>query len=193
MKSETSGRGRRLITYFEIECIEASFKSNLRKEMGLKQPPSIFKDIWVVNGRIGLPVLIIVSSLSAIRLCGEKNHLKFLDDARLSPDTKDLICWLLCDVGNRDKLYEMKAAYKPQVNGDLDTQNFTKFYEELCPKQTRTRSGPLRKVEDLCFGEFGANDVNIKDMALAPASDVRLHRFFRDRRAKISKRQFDGD
>ncbi|XVF64286.1 hypothetical protein PTKIN_Ptkin09bG0156600 [Pterospermum kingtungense] len=105
------------------------------------------------------------------RLCGEKNHLKFLDDARLSPDAKDLICWPLCDVGNRlgtlgvdqiemsfahpwfkdtlqDKLYEMKATYKPQVNGDLDTQNFMKFDEELCPKQTRTRSGPLRKVSN---------------------------------------------
>lgn len=26
-----------------------------------------------------------------------------------------------------DMLYEMEAAYKPTVNGDLDTQNFEKF------------------------------------------------------------------
>lgn len=28
-----------------------------------------------------------------------------------------------------DALYEMEAAYKPTVNGDLDTQNFEKFTE----------------------------------------------------------------
>lgn len=28
-----------------------------------------------------------------------------------------------------DKLYEMEAAYKPTVNGVLDTQNFEKFPE----------------------------------------------------------------
>lgn len=28
-----------------------------------------------------------------------------------------------------DKLYEMEAAFKPQVNGELDTQNFMKFDE----------------------------------------------------------------
>jgi len=28
-----------------------------------------------------------------------------------------------------DKLYEKKAAYKPEVNDELDTQNFMKFEE----------------------------------------------------------------
>jgi hypothetical protein len=28
-----------------------------------------------------------------------------------------------------DMLYEIEAAYKPTVNGDLDTQNFEKFAE----------------------------------------------------------------
>lgn len=31
-----------------------------------------------------------------------------------------------------DALYEMEAAYKPTVNGDLDTQNFEKFTEVSC-------------------------------------------------------------
>ncbi|XVF35070.1 hypothetical protein REPUB_Repub18cG0113300 [Reevesia pubescens] len=95
-----------------------------------------------------------------------KNHLKFPDEARLTPAAKDLICRLLCDVDNRlgtlgadqikahpwfkvtpwDKLYEMEAAFKPQVDGDLDTQNFMKFDEVDCPKPTRTGSGPLRKM-----------------------------------------------
>ncbi|XP_022859137.1 serine/threonine-protein kinase orb6-like, partial [Olea europaea var. sylvestris] len=76
-----------------------------------------------------------------------RNHLKFPEDAKLSLEAKDLICQLLCDVEHRlgtggagqikahpwfndiewDKLYEMEAAFKPMVNGELDTQNFTKF------------------------------------------------------------------
>jgi serine/threonine kinase 38 len=30
-----------------------------------------------------------------------------------------------------DKLYEMKAAFIPEVNDELDTQNFEKF-DEVC-------------------------------------------------------------
>lgn len=30
-----------------------------------------------------------------------------------------------------DKLYETEAAFKPEVNGELDTQNFMKFDEVL--------------------------------------------------------------
>lgn len=30
---------------------------------------------------------------------------------------------------NWDVLYEMEAAYKPEVNGELDTQNFMKYDE----------------------------------------------------------------
>jgi hypothetical protein len=32
-----------------------------------------------------------------------------------------------------DKLYEMDAAFKPQVNDELDTQNFMKFEEVNAP------------------------------------------------------------
>ncbi|KAL4572579.1 hypothetical protein LXL04_019359 [Taraxacum kok-saghyz] len=78
-----------------------------------------------------------------------RNHLRFPEDAMLSPEAKDLIYRLLCDVEHRlgtngpdqikfkdvmwDQLYEMKAAFKPEVNGELDTQNFMKF-NELNPK-----------------------------------------------------------
>ncbi|EOY30371.1 PREDICTED: serine/threonine-protein kinase 38 isoform X1 [Theobroma cacao] len=95
-----------------------------------------------------------------------KNHLKFPDEARLTPAAKDLISRLLCDVEHRlgtlgadqikahpwfkdtpwDKLYEMEAAFKPQVEGDLDTQNFMKFDEVEGPKPARTGSGPIRKM-----------------------------------------------
>ncbi|KAJ7955922.1 Serine/threonine-protein kinase [Quillaja saponaria] len=104
-----------------------------------------------------------------------KNHLKFPEEARLTPKAKDLICRLLCDVEHRlgtggadqiknhpwfkdvvwDKLYEMEAAFKPQVNDELDTQNFMKFDEVEPPTPARTGSGSTRKMlltqQDLSF------------------------------------------
>uniref|UniRef100_N1QY39 non-specific serine/threonine protein kinase n=1 Tax=Aegilops tauschii TaxID=37682 RepID=N1QY39_AEGTA len=94
-----------------------------------------------------------------------RNHVKFPDDSRLSPEARDLICRLLCDVDHRiggagadqikahpwfrgvawDKLYEMEAAFKPQVNDELDTQNFMKFDEMDNSPPARTGSGPSRK------------------------------------------------
>lgn len=94
-----------------------------------------------------------------------KNHLKFPDEIRLSPEAKDMISRLLCDAENRlgsggadqikahpwfkdtewDKLYDMDAAFKPEVNGELDTQNFMQF-DEVDPPPTRTGSGPIRKM-----------------------------------------------
>ncbi|KAF7028270.1 hypothetical protein CFC21_040222 [Triticum aestivum] len=104
-----------------------------------------------------------------------RNHVKFPDDSRLSPEARDLICRLLCDVDHRiggagadqikahpwfrgvawDKLYEMEAAFKPQVNDELDTQNFMKFDEMDNSPPARTGSGPSRKAKlnskDLSF------------------------------------------
>lgn len=103
-----------------------------------------------------------------------KNHLRFPDEARLSPEAKDLISRLLCDVQHRlgshgaeqikahpwfkdilwNKLYSMEAAYKPEVNGELDTQNFMKF-DEVDPPPAKNSSGHLRKMHltstDLSF------------------------------------------
>ncbi|KAH7847273.1 hypothetical protein Vadar_024038 [Vaccinium darrowii] len=95
-----------------------------------------------------------------------RNHVKFPEDAKLTPEAKDLICRLLCDVEHRlgtgganqikahpwfkdivwDKLYEMEAAFKPEVNGELDTQNFMKFDELDTHIPARIGSGPSRKM-----------------------------------------------
>lgn len=104
-----------------------------------------------------------------------KTSLNFPEQARLTPEAKDLICRLLCDVEHRlgtkgadqikahpwfkdtawDKLYEMDAAFKPEVNGELDTQNFIKYDEIVDTRPSRTSSGSLRKMlltpEDLNF------------------------------------------
>ncbi|THG21464.1 hypothetical protein TEA_001082 [Camellia sinensis var. sinensis] len=45
-----------------------------------------------------------------------------------------------------DMLYEMEAAYKPTVSGDLDTQNFEKFPEVGDPPSIIPRVGPWRKM-----------------------------------------------
>ncbi|KMT17903.1 hypothetical protein BVRB_2g034320 [Beta vulgaris subsp. vulgaris] len=103
-----------------------------------------------------------------------RHYLKFPEDAKLTLEAKDLICRLLCDVEHRlgtggaeqikahawfndiewDKLYEMEAAFVPQVNGELDTQNFMKFDEANPPTPSRSGSGPSRKMltsKDLSF------------------------------------------
>jgi serine/threonine kinase 38 len=95
-----------------------------------------------------------------------RTHLKFPEEAKLSPEAKDLISKLLCNVDQRlgtkgadeikahpwfkgiewDKLYQMKAAFIPEVNDELDTQNFEKFEEADNEIQTSSKAGPWRKM-----------------------------------------------
>ncbi|XP_074368003.1 uncharacterized protein LOC141708330 isoform X2 [Apium graveolens] len=48
-----------------------------------------------------------------------------------------------------DKLYQMKAAFIPEVNDELDTQNFEKFEEADYQISTAAKTGPWRKVGNL--------------------------------------------
>ncbi|KAK7345754.1 hypothetical protein VNO77_16365 [Canavalia gladiata] len=103
-----------------------------------------------------------------------KSHLKFPEEVRLSPEAKDLVSKLLCNVNQRlgskgadeikthpffegvqwDKLYQMEAAFIPEVNDDLDTQNFEKFDESDSQTHSSSRAGPWRKMlssKDLNF------------------------------------------
>lgn len=95
-----------------------------------------------------------------------RKYLKFPEEARLSPEARDLMCRLLCDVDHRlgtrgvnevkahpwfrgvqwEKLYDMEAAYKPEVKDELDTQNFEKFEEVEPPQHLSSKSGPWRKM-----------------------------------------------
>ncbi|KAH1065609.1 hypothetical protein J1N35_030596 [Gossypium stocksii] len=92
--------------------------------------------------------------------------LKFPEEPKISSEAKDLICHLLCDVETRlgtrgveelkvhpwfegvqwEKLYEVEAAYKPTVTGDLDTQNFEKFPEIDIPPSAIPQVGLWRKM-----------------------------------------------
>ncbi|KAH1070325.1 hypothetical protein GLYMA_03G164600v4 [Glycine max] len=102
-----------------------------------------------------------------------KSHLRFPEEARLSPEAKDLISKLLCDVNQRlgsngadeikahpffngvewDKLYQMEAAFIPEVNDELDTQNFEKFEESESQTHSSSRVSPWRKM-------FSSKDLN---------------------------------
>ncbi|OAY71835.1 serine/threonine-protein kinase tricorner-like [Ananas comosus] len=103
-----------------------------------------------------------------------RTHLKFPEEARISAEAKDLISKLLCNVDQRlgtrgadeikahpwfkgiewDRLYQMEAAFIPEVKDELDTQNFEKFEESEDQTQTSSKSGPWRKMlssKDLNF------------------------------------------
>jgi serine/threonine kinase 38 len=101
---------------------------------------------------VGYPPFYSEDPMSTCRkIVNWRSHLKFPEEAKLSPEAKDLISKLLCNVEQRlgtkgaheikahpwfrgvqwDKLYQMKAAFIPEVNGELDTQNFEKFEEVI--------------------------------------------------------------
>ncbi|WOL08092.1 serine/threonine-protein kinase tricorner isoform X1 [Canna indica] len=95
-----------------------------------------------------------------------RTHLKFPEEAKLPLEAKDLISKLLCNVEQRlgtkgadeikahpwfsgtewDILYQMEAAFIPEVNDELDTQNFEKFEESDDQTQSSSKSGPWRKM-----------------------------------------------
>ncbi|XP_073051040.1 uncharacterized protein [Primulina eburnea] len=95
-----------------------------------------------------------------------RTHLKFPEEAKLSSEAKDLISKLLCNVNQRlgsngageikvhpwfmginwDKIYNMEAAFLPEVNDELDTQNFEKFDESENQYQASSKSGPWKKM-----------------------------------------------
>mmetsp|Transcript_23916 Transcript_23916/g.28937 ORF Transcript_23916/g.28937 Transcript_23916/m.28937 type:complete len:515 (-) Transcript_23916:172-1716(-) len=100
-----------------------------------------------------------------------RNHLRFPEDARLSPAAKDLISRLLCDVDHRLgtrsvddikahpffagldwlNLYNMPAAFVPKVDSELDTQNFEQFEEDTNMERPRSSSTSRWKNQDLDF------------------------------------------
>lgn len=98
-----------------------------------------------------------------------RQHLRFPDDAKISPDAVDLMKRLLCDVEQRlgtghvddikshaffqgvdwETLYLRRAAYQPVVEDELDTQNFESFDEDT--NMTPATAGSSRRKKDLNF------------------------------------------
>uniref|UniRef100_A0A2N9EQ46 non-specific serine/threonine protein kinase n=1 Tax=Fagus sylvatica TaxID=28930 RepID=A0A2N9EQ46_FAGSY len=126
-----------------------------------------------------------------------RTHLKFPEEAKLSPEAKDLISKLLCNVNQRlgskgadeikahpwfkgidwEKIYQMEAAFIPEVNDELDTQNFEKFEESDNQTQNPPKTGPWRKMlssKDINFVGYTyknfeiVNDYQVPGIGMSP-------------------------
>ncbi|KAK9931170.1 hypothetical protein M0R45_018461 [Rubus argutus] len=96
-----------------------------------------------------------VASTKEERIVNWRTHIKFPEEAKLSLQAKDLIGKGADEIKAHpwfkgiewDKLYQIKAAFIPEVNNELDTQNFEKFEERTDNQiETSTRAGPWRKM-----------------------------------------------
>ncbi|TYJ46109.1 hypothetical protein E1A91_A02G098500v1 [Gossypium mustelinum] len=138
---------------------------------------------------VGYPPFYSEEPLSTCRkIVNWRTHLKFPEEAKLSAEAKDLIRKLLCNVEQRlgtkgayeikahpwfkdiewDRLYQREAAFIPEVNSDLDTQNFEKFEELGAQVQSSTRSGPWRKM-------FSSKDANFVGYTYKNVEIVKEH------------------
>ncbi|KAB2599845.1 serine/threonine-protein kinase tricorner [Pyrus ussuriensis x Pyrus communis] len=160
-------RNRRMLAYSTVGTPDY-----IAPEVLLKKGYGMECDWWSLGAimyemLVGYPPFYSDDPMSTCRkIVNWRTHLKFPEEAKLSPEAKDLISKLLCNVDQRlgtkgadeikahswfkgiewDKLYQMKAAFIPEVNDELDTQNFEKFEEGDNQIETSTRAGPWRKM-----------------------------------------------
>ncbi|KAL0456976.1 UNVERIFIED_CONTAM: Serine/threonine-protein kinase-like [Sesamum latifolium] len=160
-------RNRRMLAYSTVGTPDY-----IAPEVLLKKGYGMECDWWSLGAimyemLVGYPPFYSDEPMSTCRkIVNWRTHLKFPEEVKLSPEAKDLICKLLCNVEKRlgtrgadeikahpwfkgiewDKLYQMKAAFIPEVNDELDTQNFEKFEESDAQAASSTKSGPWRKM-----------------------------------------------
>ncbi|XP_051128565.1 uncharacterized protein LOC127249673 [Andrographis paniculata] len=160
-------RNRRMLAYSTVGTPDY-----IAPEVLLKKGYGMECDWWSLGAimyemLVGYPPFYSDEPMSTCRkIVNWRTHLKFPEEAKLSREAKDLICKLLCNVEKRlgtrganeikahpwfrgtewDKLYQMKAAFIPEVKDELDTQNFEKFDESDNQVPSTTKSGPWRKM-----------------------------------------------
>ncbi|ONI11314.1 hypothetical protein PRUPE_4G101200 [Prunus persica] len=160
-------KNRRMLAYSTVGTPDY-----IAPEVLLKKGYGMECDWWSLGAimyemLVGFPPFYSEEPMSTCRkIVNWRTHLKFPEEAKLSPEAKDLICKLLCNVEQRlgtqgaheikahpwfkglqwDRLYQMEAAFLPEVNNELDTQNFEKFDELGTPAETSSKSGPWRKM-----------------------------------------------
>ncbi|KAJ4914823.1 Protein kinase family protein [Raphanus sativus] len=158
-------KNRRMLAYSTVGTPDY-----IAPEVLLKKGYGMECDWWSLGAimyemLVGYPPFYADDPMSTCRkIVNWKTHLKFPEEARLSREAKDLVGKLLCNVNQRlgasqikshpwfegvewEKIYQMEAAYIPEVNDDLDTQNFEKFDEEDHQTQTASsKTGPWRKM-----------------------------------------------
>ncbi|XP_031098421.1 serine/threonine-protein kinase tricorner-like [Ipomoea triloba] len=160
-------KNRRMLAYSTVGTPDY-----IAPEVLLKKGYGMECDWWSLGAimyemLVGYPPFYSDEPMSTCRkIVNWRTHLKFPEEAKLSPEAHDLIRRLLCNVEQRlgtkgaheikahpwftgiewDKLYQMKAAFIPEVNDELDTQNFEKFEETDNQIPTAMKSGPWRKM-----------------------------------------------
>ncbi|XP_068326451.1 uncharacterized protein [Pyrus communis] len=160
-------RNRRMLAYSTVGTPDY-----IAPEVLLKKGYGMECDWWSLGAimyemLVGYPPFYSDEPMSTCRkIVNWRTHLKFPEEAKLSLEAKNLISKLLCNVDQRlgtkgadeikahswfkgvewDKLIQMKAAFIPEVNDELDTQNFEKFEEGDNQIESSTRAGPWRKM-----------------------------------------------
>ncbi|CAN6458898.1 unnamed protein product [Victoria cruziana] len=160
-------RNRRMLAYSTVGTPDY-----IAPEVLLKKGYGMECDWWSLGAimyemLVGYPPFYSDEPMTTCRkIVNWRTHLKFPEEAALSAEAKDLISKLLCNVEQRlgtksadeikshpwfrgvqwDRLYQMEAAFVPEVNDELDTQNFEKFEESGAPIHASSRSGPWRKM-----------------------------------------------
>ncbi|KAJ9567654.1 hypothetical protein OSB04_003620 [Centaurea solstitialis] len=160
-------RNRRALAYSTVGTLDY-----MAPEVLLKKGYGIECDWWSLGAimyemLIGYPPFCSDDPrMTCRKIINWRTCLKFPEEPKITKEARDLICHLLCDVESRlgtggvdeikahpwfkgvkwDMLYEMEAAYKPIVTGELDTQNFEKFPEVEDPQSAVPRVGPWRKM-----------------------------------------------
>ncbi|XP_060970721.1 uncharacterized protein LOC115712871 isoform X1 [Cannabis sativa] len=168
-------KNRRMLAYSTVGTPDY-----IAPEVLLKKGYGMECDWWSLGAimfemLVGYPPFYSDDPMSTCRkIVNWRTHLKFPEEAKLTQEAKDLITKLLCNVNQRlgsrgageikahnwfrgvewDKLYQMEAAFIPEVNDELDTQNFEKFEESENQTNTSSKTGPWRKMlssKDLNF------------------------------------------
>ncbi|CAM8924821.1 unnamed protein product [Rhodiola kirilowii] len=161
-------KNRRMLAYSTVGTPDY-----IAPEVLLKKGYGMECDWWSLGAimfemLVGYPPFYSDDPMSTCRkIVNWRAHLKFPEEAKLTPEAKDLISRLLCNVNQRlgtkggadeikahpwfrgvdwDRLYSMDAAFIPDVNDELDTQNFEKFDESDNQTNTAPKSGPWRKM-----------------------------------------------
>ncbi|CAN8232171.1 unnamed protein product [Cochlearia groenlandica] len=178
-------RNRRMLAYSTVGTPDY-----IAPEVLLKKGYGMECDWWSLGAimyemLVGFPPFYSDDPMTTCRkIVNWRNYLKFPEEVRLSPEAKDLICRLLCNVEQRlgtkgadqikghpwfrgtewGNLYQMKAAFIPKVNDELDTQNFEKFEETDKQVPKSAKSGPWRKMlssKDINFVGYTYKNVEI--------------------------------
>ncbi|XP_057959229.1 uncharacterized protein LOC131151823 isoform X2 [Malania oleifera] len=209
-------RNRRMLAYSTVGTPDY-----IAPEVLLKKGYGMECDWWSLGAimyemLVGYPPFYSDEPMSTCRkIVNWRTHLKFPEEAKLSPEAKDLISKLLCNVDQRlgtkgadeikahpwfkgiewDKLYQMEAAFIPEVNDELDTQNFEKFEEADNQMQMSSKSGPWRKMlpsKDINFVGYTYKNFEIVNDHQVPGIAELKKKSAKSKRPSI-KTLFDDD